>query len=46
MTVNFGDAMEHSALSFALNSCDMVYSKEHASFINPMLVDPFKRNLL
>ena len=46
MTVNFGDAVKHSALSSALGSYNMVDSREHASFFNPVLVGPFKRNLL
>ena len=43
VTVNFGDAMEHSALSSALRFFNMVDIKEHTFFINPALVVPFKK---
>lgn len=46
VSVNLGDAVEHSALFPALSSYSTVDSKEHASFINSVWVDSFKMNLL
>ena len=46
VSVNLGDAVEHSALFPVLSSYSMVDSKEHASFFNSVWVDSFKMNLL
>ena len=46
MSVNLGDAVQHFALSSVLSPYNMVVSKLHASFINPVLVDSFRTNLL